>query len=331
MVSTSSAAAQASENEKRRKQTMEKAKANHLSRQLQMRLQYARLKVEHGWQKQNLNEVENLYFHNSYLRGPKPPSATLATTQHQQQSSFPTTQTTFSQSSTISFRLGSTSLARAAPNSNAVNDQNTNLVSQESTTPHPGSLTRHTPDNISSNPNSDASSRSHPPDDATVTVIGSQGGTPSGTSMTNSVPGPQSVSTVDVNMLPGQSPGPVHSLTPSQGSQSPVDSPSSLNHYQTTKTSRPRSSQKASSGSKSIPSLTAKDMFNFGSTSTLTYDSFWSSHSGSTTPRPTRPSGPTDHGTSYQIPGEYTNALQDLGRHSNNSAFTSSASLPPQP
>ncbi|KAF8066912.1 hypothetical protein FPV67DRAFT_1214931 [Lyophyllum atratum] len=60
------------ENEKRRKQTVERAKANHLSRQLQMRLQYARLKVDHGWQKQNLNEVENLYFHHSHQRGPKP-------------------------------------------------------------------------------------------------------------------------------------------------------------------------------------------------------------------------------------------------------------------
>ncbi|KLO15532.1 hypothetical protein SCHPADRAFT_260404 [Schizopora paradoxa] len=33
-----------------------------MTRQLQTRLQYARLKVDHGWQKQNLNEVENLYF-----------------------------------------------------------------------------------------------------------------------------------------------------------------------------------------------------------------------------------------------------------------------------
>ncbi|EIW74028.1 hypothetical protein CONPUDRAFT_170324 [Coniophora puteana RWD-64-598 SS2] len=30
-----------------------------------MRLQYAKLKVEHGWQRQNLTEVENLYFHHS--------------------------------------------------------------------------------------------------------------------------------------------------------------------------------------------------------------------------------------------------------------------------
>ncbi|KAG1743684.1 uncharacterized protein EDB91DRAFT_1125355 [Suillus paluster] len=35
--------------QKKRKQTLERAKANHLSKQLQMRLQYAKLKVEHGW------------------------------------------------------------------------------------------------------------------------------------------------------------------------------------------------------------------------------------------------------------------------------------------
>ena len=67
MVSTVSAASHASEMEKKRKHTLERAKADHVSglfiisvilicnyfqqllRQLQMRLQYARLKVEHGW------------------------------------------------------------------------------------------------------------------------------------------------------------------------------------------------------------------------------------------------------------------------------------------
>jgi len=67
MVSTVSAASHASEMEKKRKHTLGRAQANHvsklliildilinndlgqLSRQLQMRLQYARLKVEHGW------------------------------------------------------------------------------------------------------------------------------------------------------------------------------------------------------------------------------------------------------------------------------------------
>ncbi|KAJ7717961.1 hypothetical protein B0H16DRAFT_1897757 [Mycena metata] len=57
----------------------EKAKANHLLRQLQTRLQYARLKVDHGWQKQRLNEVENLYFraqrHPDAAGSVKPPNA----------------------------------------------------------------------------------------------------------------------------------------------------------------------------------------------------------------------------------------------------------------
>ncbi|KAI6132958.1 hypothetical protein EV401DRAFT_1915193 [Pisolithus croceorrhizus] len=64
--------------QKRRKQTLERAKVNHLSKQLQMRLRYARLKVEYGWQRQSLNEVENLYFHHSHLRTSRvPPPATL--------------------------------------------------------------------------------------------------------------------------------------------------------------------------------------------------------------------------------------------------------------
>ncbi|KDQ54038.1 hypothetical protein JAAARDRAFT_408877 [Jaapia argillacea MUCL 33604] len=62
--------------QRRRKQTLERARANHLSRQLQMRLQYAKLKVEHGWQRQNLNEVENLYFHHSHINKPRPIIAT---------------------------------------------------------------------------------------------------------------------------------------------------------------------------------------------------------------------------------------------------------------
>ncbi|PPQ69261.1 hypothetical protein CVT24_000067 [Panaeolus cyanescens] len=60
--------------DKKRKQVsagIDRMKANNMSRQLQLRLQYARLKVEHGWQRQNLNEVENLYFHNSQMRSTK--------------------------------------------------------------------------------------------------------------------------------------------------------------------------------------------------------------------------------------------------------------------
>ncbi|KAK7693858.1 hypothetical protein QCA50_003431 [Cerrena zonata] len=57
--------------QKKRKATLERARATYLSGQLRLRLQYAKLKVDHGWQRQNLNEVENLYFRHSHMRKPK--------------------------------------------------------------------------------------------------------------------------------------------------------------------------------------------------------------------------------------------------------------------
>ncbi|OSD00105.1 hypothetical protein PYCCODRAFT_1350006, partial [Trametes coccinea BRFM310] len=51
---------------------VDKAKANYLSGQLRLRLQYAKLKVEHGWQRQSLSEVENLYFRHTHLTRPYP-------------------------------------------------------------------------------------------------------------------------------------------------------------------------------------------------------------------------------------------------------------------
>ncbi|CAE6501810.1 unnamed protein product [Rhizoctonia solani] len=60
---------------KRTKMHAEKAKAQQLSRQLKTRLQFARLKVDYGWTRQSLNEVENLYFHLSRARPvPQPPT-----------------------------------------------------------------------------------------------------------------------------------------------------------------------------------------------------------------------------------------------------------------
>ncbi|KAI0666863.1 hypothetical protein C8Q78DRAFT_1082750 [Trametes maxima] len=56
----------------RAKGAVDKARANYLSGQLRLRLQYAKLKVEHGWQKQSLNEVENLYFRHTHLTRPYP-------------------------------------------------------------------------------------------------------------------------------------------------------------------------------------------------------------------------------------------------------------------
>ncbi|EMD38730.1 hypothetical protein CERSUDRAFT_112456 [Gelatoporia subvermispora B] len=57
---------------KRRRSTPDAAKASYLTSQLRLRLQYAKLKVEHGWQRQNLNEVENLYFRHTHKGRPPP-------------------------------------------------------------------------------------------------------------------------------------------------------------------------------------------------------------------------------------------------------------------
>ncbi|KAI0334653.1 hypothetical protein GY45DRAFT_1242444 [Cubamyces sp. BRFM 1775] len=61
-----------SKGDKTRGGSADKAKANYLSGQLRLRLQYAKLKVEHGWQRQSLNEVENLYFRHTHLTRPYP-------------------------------------------------------------------------------------------------------------------------------------------------------------------------------------------------------------------------------------------------------------------
>lgn len=118
-----------------------------------------------------------------------------------------------------------------------------------------------------------------------------------------------------------------------QDGQSPTDvSQSSNNHYPAVKPVRPRS-HKASTTSRALPSLTARDMFNFGSSSTLTYDSFWSSHSGSTTPRPARGASassiPGDFAASFQVPGDFASGIYDQARSS--SIFAPSSSTTPTP
>ncbi|KAJ6475703.1 hypothetical protein C8R47DRAFT_665680 [Mycena vitilis] len=85
---------------------MEKAKADHLLRHLQLRLRYARLKVDHGWQKQRLPEVENLYFRQqkhsdaTYPAGAVPSSS--SDPQLFQQSQMDNT----GPNSSVSFKLG---------------------------------------------------------------------------------------------------------------------------------------------------------------------------------------------------------------------------------
>ncbi|KAJ8489974.1 hypothetical protein ONZ45_g13365 [Pleurotus djamor] len=88
MVATASPAAQNLDAEQRRKLTIERAKANHLSCQLQLRLQYAKLKIEHGW-----------------MNGTKPQTTSASVV-----ATAPTSASTpASDQSAMSFKLGSTS------------------------------------------------------------------------------------------------------------------------------------------------------------------------------------------------------------------------------
>ncbi|KAJ6617525.1 hypothetical protein B0H10DRAFT_1305321 [Mycena sp. CBHHK59/15] len=80
-ATTAVVTAQGSINEgelKRKTRSLERAKANHLLRQLQLRLQYARLKVDHGWEKQCLNEIP---LDHSRQAGHGYPSTTVLTSQ----------------------------------------------------------------------------------------------------------------------------------------------------------------------------------------------------------------------------------------------------------
>ncbi|KAI9450456.1 hypothetical protein F5148DRAFT_1290798 [Russula earlei] len=65
--------------------------SSQLLQQLQIWLQYARLKGEHGWQRQFLNEVENLYFCHSTLKGKsKAPALSSSSSAHPSSSLCPT-------------------------------------------------------------------------------------------------------------------------------------------------------------------------------------------------------------------------------------------------
>ncbi|CAE7143215.1 unnamed protein product [Rhizoctonia solani] len=78
---------------KRTKMHAEKAKAQQLSRQLKTRLQFARLKVDYGWSRQSLNEVENLYFHLSRAK-PVPQPTTIRLDAEDSQNADPSSSST---------------------------------------------------------------------------------------------------------------------------------------------------------------------------------------------------------------------------------------------
>ena len=261
-----------------------------------MRLQYARLKVDHGWvcrpirnhsqsihavsfeQKQNLNEVENLYFHHAHQRGTKPYSlpSLIATTQSELPL-FTNTKMSPLQSS-LSFKVASPSLSRTH------HFASSNL---EGTTESP-----HSP--ISEVPQSNSSSLEnhtlYPPGIGPLISMDVDGEdkhspTPSSHSQTLSFPSPRTASHYVHSPL-AQQLDQQHDMTANaSGSADPPHTPSSpipgwtypsAPGYHSSSTTHHLDATSGQPNSKHEP-------YNFASStpssSTLTYDSFWSSRS----------------------------------------------------
>ncbi|KAF5309863.1 hypothetical protein D9619_010507 [Psilocybe cf. subviscida] len=251
MVANTSAT-QTAENERRmRKNTLDKVKANHLSRQLQMRLQYARLKVEHGWQKQSLNEVENLYFHSSHLRGPKSlPTPATVTVQH------PIPEPA---QSSLSFRVGPTNLGRTSTAEHSSPTANNNDAQEPLAANQP--------------PKTESMDVDRP------TVVASQSISMETTEKALSMLLQMSAL---ISPVPGTTNGVEDNQPVPQDTQPLTETSAPSNQYPLTKPHM----NKAPSSSRAIhtSSLTARDMVNFRLGGSLTYDSFWSSHTVPTVP-----------------------------------------------
>ena len=308
-----------------------------LSRQLQLRLQYARLKVDHGWvrlnlvlpqrngltiadmqQKQNLNEVENLYFHHSHQRGPQPyPSPSLiATTQREATSLGPIL--TYAPQSSLSFRLGPTTLSRSStpmiPNVNTPHPDYQNSQSNHHRTQAFSTHSYSDPHSPGDSSDS-AGMKTYIPMDADRQSVTLHSAVPAATGW-HQAPRLASKLSISRNNSQLQDRAPTPSKAPSlhrtdtfQCPATPILAQNSWSSHSSTSTSSPSYSQYSSSGiprRQSTATMIADSPSSSGSSSvlpatpSLTYDSFWSSHQTSRKiphpgsalpPIPTHPSG----------------------------------------
>ncbi|KAG6918801.1 hypothetical protein DXG01_011553 [Tephrocybe rancida] len=271
----------AHDNEKRRKQTVERAKANH------MRLQYARLKVDHGWQKQNLNEVENLYFHHSHLRGPKPSPTMMTATLNEPSTTYPsiTSPSSNTSQSSLSFKLGPSSLSRGHT-SGSSSPSHADNVPPDSSAPqaissHDPSLPLQSapaavvnPSELKSLIEMEAELENKPLQEPPIITSSYAPPPPAGPSHTPTY-GAMSLTTPGSNYRSDHSlaPTPISTTWATTAPRVPPPLPSP-NHYPNIPLQR-QPTLPVSPGM-------GENQYNFPGVS-LTYDSFWSSHSSTTT------------------------------------------------
>ncbi|KAF5339623.1 hypothetical protein D9611_011494 [Ephemerocybe angulata] len=292
MVGTATPAiSQAQDGDRKRKPTIERAKAHHLCRQLQMRLQYARLKVEHGWQKQSLNEVENLYFHHSHQKFPKPvqPRIVVVTTTQPEQAPYPppsnpqSSLSFISRTATSSFAsstgMGTGSLTYSDFLNRATTMSSFTTASSGRNTPVPGPGTgQMLPPSTTPTPGP----MSTPGPDTGHTPL-----LPTPKSPQRPSPALQSPAT----LRPSSGPPPQFASSTEQPPPLPPTLPSPTSPSKRSRVQKSHPAASAASTPKPTPApFLNKDPFHFSSAG-MTYDSFWSTHSAS--PRTSQLRAPT--------------------------------------
>jgi hypothetical protein len=239
--------------------------------------------------------VENLYFHHSHLRGPKlfPAPPIIAT--HQHATSFVGSSTSSVQSS-LSFKLATSSLGRNPISASSLQgyDQSKNNTSNED-----ANAANHAQQSFPSNDYTTNIDPSLTPDSMEVDIEDAQ--------VALTLPTPPSQTGTDHPMPLRDQIDVVGLTSPPRNSKSPIDpAPPFTSSHVTVKPQRGLS-QKVLPAPKALPTLSTKDMFS----SSLTYDSFWSSHTGLTTPQSRQ--GPhsditTDYAPTFQTSGsDYNN------------------------
>ena len=215
--------------------------------------------------------MENLYFHHSHLRGPKPFPAPSIIATHQHATSFVGPSSSSVQSS-LSFKLATSSLGRNPISASSLQgyDQSKNNTSNED-----ANAANH-------------AQQSFPSNDYTISTNIDPSLTPDSmevdmenTEVALTLPTPASQTGTDHPMPLGDQIDVTSVRSPPRNSKSPIDPALPFTSPHVTVKPQRGLSQKVLPAPKAPPTLSTKDMFS----SSLTYDSFWSSHTGLTTPQ----------------------------------------------
>ncbi|KAL5478345.1 hypothetical protein ACEPAI_2529 [Sanghuangporus weigelae] len=272
-----------------------------LARHLQLRLRYARLKVDHGWQKQSINEVENLYFHQHHFRNASTKQAEFRPTpanaaQTDVQASISKAQDISSSISVFNSRQTPSEILVLRPPEVQKEQERPNndgsIDSKQDDVRMPDAAFRNPQIPRTSSPDGQPSTTSVP----AQTRVDFAAGTPQSSKLHETVSGDgspasghfvSSATTTAASTAEGQNveeagdrpsqvheDGEAHSSSPAQSGLTTATTPSSSVHV----SSSSHGARKQASYSQS-----SQDAQTAGSdhTSVLTYDSFWSSHSNS--------------------------------------------------